>query len=52
MTFACFPIRYITLCDDWHGNAGCLFAQDLAMLTKVRTLIRKGLQKEAPFLAR
>jgi hypothetical protein len=26
--------------EDWHGNTGCLVAQDLALLTKARTLIR------------
>jgi hypothetical protein len=25
----------LVLCDDWHGNTGCLVAQDLALLTKV-----------------
>jgi hypothetical protein len=30
------------LCDDCHGeNTGCLVAQDLALLTKVRTLIHE-----------
>jgi hypothetical protein len=29
------------LCHDWHGNTGCLVAQDLALLTKVRTLIHE-----------
>jgi hypothetical protein len=29
------------LCDDWHRNTGCLVAQDLALLTKVRTLIHE-----------
>ena len=31
----------LVLCDDWQGNTGCLVAQDLALLTKVRTLIRE-----------
>jgi hypothetical protein len=31
----------LVLCDDWHGNTGCLVAQDLALLTKVRTLIHE-----------
>jgi hypothetical protein len=31
----------VVLCDDWHGNTGCLVAQDLALATKVRTLIRE-----------
>jgi hypothetical protein len=31
----------LVLCDDWHGNIGCLVAQDLALLTKVRTLIHE-----------
>ena len=26
--------------EDWHENTGCLVAQDLALLTKARTLIR------------
>ena len=25
----------------WHGNTGCLVAQDLALPTKVRTLIHE-----------
>jgi hypothetical protein len=29
------------LFDHWHANTGCLVAQDLAMLTKVRTLIHE-----------
>jgi hypothetical protein len=29
------------LCDDWHGNTGYLVAQDLAVLTKVRSLIHE-----------
>ena len=29
----------LVLCDDWHGNSGCLVAQGLALLIKVRTLI-------------
>jgi hypothetical protein len=28
-------------CDDWHRNTGCLVAQDLALLTKVRTRIHE-----------
>ena len=28
-------------CDDWHANTGCLVARDLALLTKVRTLIHE-----------
>jgi hypothetical protein len=31
----------LVLWDDWHGNTGCLVAQDLALLTKVRTLIHE-----------
>ena len=31
----------LVLCDDWHGNTGCLVAQDLGLLTKVRTLIHE-----------
>src|ERR1700693_5092985 len=31
----------LVLCDDWHGNTGCLVAQDLALLTKVRSLIHE-----------
>src|SRR5438309_793461 len=31
----------LVLCDDWHGNTGCLVAQVLAVLTKVRTLIHE-----------
>jgi hypothetical protein len=31
----------LVLCDDWHGNTGCLVAQDLALLTKVGTLIHE-----------
>src|SRR5260221_13082847 len=31
----------LVLCDDWHANTGCLVAQDLALLTKVRTLIHE-----------
>ena len=31
----------LVLCDDWHGNTGCLVAQDLALPTKVRTLIHE-----------
>ena len=31
----------LVLCDDWHGNTGCPVAQDLALLTKVRTLIHE-----------
>src|ERR1700716_2671438 len=31
----------LVLCDNWHGNAGCLVAQDLALLTKVRSLIHE-----------
>src|SRR3984893_5798082 len=32
----------LALCDDWHGNTGCLVAQDLALfLTKIRTLIHE-----------
>jgi hypothetical protein len=30
----------LVLCDHWHGQ-GCLVAQDLALLTKVRTLIHE-----------
>src|ERR1700751_2071371 len=31
----------LVLCDDWHRGAGCLVAQDLGLLTKVRTLIHE-----------
>jgi hypothetical protein len=31
----------LVLCDDWHGNTGCLVAEDLALLTKIRTLIHE-----------
>src|SRR5258708_34952682 len=31
----------LVLCDDWHGNTGCLVAQNLALLTKVSTLIHE-----------
>jgi hypothetical protein len=31
----------LVLCDDWHGNTSCLVAQDLALLTKVRSLIHE-----------
>jgi hypothetical protein len=31
----------LVLCADWDGNTGCLVAQDLALLTKVRTLIHE-----------
>jgi hypothetical protein len=31
----------LVLCDDWHGNTGCLAARDLALLTKVRTFIHE-----------
>ncbi|MEY2604052.1 MAG: hypothetical protein QOH31_1843 [Verrucomicrobiota bacterium] len=31
----------LVLCDDWQWNTGCLVAQDLALLTKVRTLIHE-----------
>jgi hypothetical protein len=45
----------LVLCDDWHGNTGCLVAQDLALLTKVRTLIREEISLTVlyfPFRAR
>ncbi len=29
------------LCDDWYGNTDCLVALDLALPTKVRTLIHE-----------
>jgi hypothetical protein len=42
--------------EDWHGNTGCLVAQDLALLTKARTLIRDEISLLAvlyfPFRAR
>ena len=31
----------LVLRGDWHGNTGSLVAQDLALLTKVRTLIHE-----------
>jgi hypothetical protein len=31
----------LVLCDDWHGNTGCFVTRDLALLTKVRTLIHE-----------
>jgi len=31
----------LVLRGDWHGNTGWLVAQDLALLTKVRTLIHE-----------
>jgi hypothetical protein len=42
--------------EDWHGKTGCLVAQDLALLTKARTLIRDEISLLAvlyfPFRAR
>jgi hypothetical protein len=46
----------LVLCDDSLGNTGCLVAQDLALLTKARTLIRDEISLLTvlyfPFLAR
>jgi hypothetical protein len=42
----------LVLCDDWHGNTGCLVAQDLALLTKVGTLIHEEISLLTCFIFR
>jgi len=35
----------------WHGNTGCLVAQDLALPTKVRTLIQEEISLLTDFFS-